>query len=166
MTLKEKIQDELKASLKGRQELKTATLRMLTAAILNKEKEKRARLVSEDTTEEQLSEEGRLTNEEVMEVVASEAKKRREAISEFRKGNRKDLVEKEELELKVLENYLPEQLPKEEVKELAKKTIDKIGATDSRDMGKVMAVLMPQLKGKAEGELVSKIVKELLSQKS
>jgi len=96
-------------------------------------------------------------------VISSEIKKRKEAILEFEKGERKDLVKRETSEMKILQSYLPEQLPEAEIKKFAKEIIKKAGAKEIKDMGKVMSELMPKLKGKAEGSLVSKIVKELLS---
>ena len=164
-TLKEKIQNDLNTALKGKKDIEVGTLRMLSAAILNKEKEKRAKLAKgeEKLTEKELVEKSRLTDEETVEVISSEVKKRKEAILEFEKGEREDLVEKEKKEIEVLKKYLPEQLPEEEIKKLAQEVIDKVEATEMKDMGKVMAELMPQVRGRAEGGLVSKIVKDLLT---
>ena len=92
----------------------------------------------------------------------SEAKKRKEAISEYEKGGREDLLEKEKAELEVLEKYLPEQLSEEEIKKIAKEIIEKVEAKSIKDMGKVMAEMMTRVKGKADGSVVNKIVKELL----
>ncbi len=164
MALKEEIQDDLISALKEKKEIEAGTLRMLNAAALNKEKEKRARLSKEgEMTEKELIEKSQLTDEEMIEVISSEAKKCKEAISEFEKGERKDLAEKEKKEMEVLKKYLPEQLPEEEIKKLVQEVIEKVGASEMKDIGKVMAELMPQVKGKAEGGLVSKIVKELLA---
>ena len=158
MSLKEKIQKDLAESVKGKEELKTSVLRMLTAAILNKAKEKRYKSGEEKEAE--------LNDEEIIEVIASEVKKRKEAAEEYEKGGRNDLAEKEKKELQILQKYLPEQLSEEEIKKLAKEAIEKIGAKDPKDMGRVMSGLMPQVKGKADGALVSKIVKELLASKT
>lgn len=164
MALKEEIQDDLISALKEKKEIEAGTLRMLNAAVLNKEKEKRAKLAKEkEMTEKELIEKSQLTDEEMIEVISSEAKKRREAISEFEKGERKDLAEKEKKEMEILKKYLPEQLPEEKIKKLVQEVIEKVGASEIKDIGKVMAELMPQVKGKAEGGLVSKIVKELLT---
>jgi len=95
-------------------------------------------------------------------VIASEAKKRKDSIIEFKKGNRNDLVEKEEKELEILKKYLPEQMNEEQVKEEAKKVISEIGAVGPKDTGKVMSALMPKVKGKTDGSVVSKVVGELL----
>jgi len=156
MELKEKIRLNLNSALKEKRTLEVLVLRQLLAAILNKEKEKRFKAKEERDIQ--------LTDEEVIEVISSEAKKRRESIFEFEKGKRQDLVEKEKKELEILEKYLPEQLPEEEIRKLIKEAIEKTDAKEIKDMGKVMAELMPKIKGKADGTLVSKIVKESLVQ--
>lgn len=159
--LKEKIQQELKEAQLKREESLISVLRMLNAAIHNREIEKRTKL-SKSEPLEKLAELSELTDEEIIEVISSEAKKRREAILEFEKGARQDLVEKEKKELEVLQKYLPTQLSEEELRRLIKEAIEKTGASESKNIGKVMAELMPKIKGKADGGLVSKMVKELL----
>ena len=154
MGLKEKIKLNLNSSLKEKKTLAVSVLRQLLAAILNKEKEKRFKTKEEKDVQ--------LTDEELIEVISSEVKKRRESILEFEKGKRQDLVEKEKKELEILEKYLPEQLSEEEIRKLTKEAIEKTDAREIKNMGKVMAELMPKIKGRAEGALVSKIVKELL----
>jgi hypothetical protein len=154
MILKEKIQQDLKKALSGGDTISLSTLRMLSAALLNKEKEKRYKLKKEQDIS--------LTDEEIVEVVVSEVKKRKEAIFEFEKGGRQDLVEKEKRELEVLMRYLPEQLSEEEIKKLVKEAVEKTGAKSIKDMAKVMAELMPKVKGRADGAQVSKIVKTFL----
>lgn len=165
MSLKEKIITDAKEALKEKKDLEISTLRMLQAAILNKEKEKRIKLAreKEEINEEELEKESKLADEEVIEVASSEIKKRKEAIAEFQKGEREDLVEKEKKEIEILKKYLPEQLPEKEIKKLAKEIIEKTGASGPKDMGKVMEELMPKVKGRAEGGLVNKTVKELLA---
>lgn len=162
--LKEKIQKDFKRALKEERKIEISTLRMLNAAVINREKEKRYKLskAKPDLKEKDLEKESQLTDEEIIEVVFSEIKKRKEAISEFEKGNRMDLVEKEKKEMEILRKYLPEQLSEEEIRKLAKEVIEKTGAEALKDLGKVMGQLMLKVKGKAEGSLVSKIVKELL----
>lgn len=163
--LKKIIQGDLIKSLKDRNEIASGTLRMLSAAILNKEKEKRARIAKElaGAKEEDLKKKSELRDEEIIEVVASEVKKRKEAALEFEKGKRDDLVKKEKAEIEILKKYLPEQLSEEELNILIKEAIEKVGAKEARDIGKVMAELMPKIKGKADAGKVSRIVKELLS---
>lgn len=165
MNLKEKIQADLKKSLKKKETSVSLVLRGLVTAITNRQKEKRYRLIRQkpDLTDKELQKQSQLTNEEVIEVAMSEAKKRKEAILAFEKGKRQDLAEKEKKELQVLQKYLPEQLSKAEIKKIAQAVIKKIKASSPQDMGKVMSALMPEVKGKAEGALVSKVVKELLN---
>ena len=117
-------------------------------------------------TEDEVIKEGELIDEEIIEVIFSEIKKRKEAISGFEKGEREDLIKKEKAEIEVLERYLPGQLSEEELRKLVKETIKAVGAQEIKDMGKVMTEVMPKIKGKADGGVVSKIVKELLSSKS
>jgi uncharacterized protein YqeY len=168
MDLKKKILEELNKSIKEKKELEVSTLRQLSAAILNREKEKRFKLNKEkpDFSGADLEKESQLTEEETVEVISSEAKKRKEAILEFGKGKRGDLAEKEKEELEVLQRYLPEQLSEEKIKVIIKEAIEKVGAKDLKDMGKVMAELMPQVKGKADGNLVSKTVRESLQKEA
>ena len=155
MNLTEKIRFNLNSALKEKKTLEILVLRQLLAAILNKEKEKRFKTKEEKDVQ--------LTDQETVEVISSEAKKRREAIVEFGKGKRQDLVEKEKKELEILEKYLPEQLPEEEIRKLAKEAIEKSGAKEIKDTGKVMQELMPKFRGRTDGNLVLKIVKELLA---
>jgi hypothetical protein len=171
MMLKEKIEKDFQKALKEKKATEVSTLRMLKAAILNKEKEKRYKLVKEvpELNIEELKKESesskeferksQLTDEEITDLVFSEIKKRKEAILEYEKGKRIDLAEKEKKEIEILQRYLPEQLSEEEIRKLAKEVVEKVGV---KNMGKVMAQLMPKVKGKADGNLVSKIVKELL----
>lgn len=158
MALKEKIQKDLNEALKSKEELKTSVLRLLSAVILNKEKEKRYKLKKE--------EDAPLTDEEILEVVSSEVKKRKEAAELYEKGARPELAEKEKKEIEILKGYLPEQLSTEELTKLTKEAIEKVGAKEFKDMGKIMGVLMPQIKGRADGNAVSQIVKELLTNKN
>lgn len=162
MSLQEKINKELKNALIGKEELVVSVLRMLNSAIHNKEIEKRTKLSKTEKDIKKLEELSKLTEEEVLEVVSSEAKKRKDSILEFEKGKRQDLVDKETKELEILKKYLPEQMSEEQIREEVKKTIEEVGAVGPKDTGKVMAAVMPKLKGKAEGGAVSKIVNELL----
>ena len=147
MNLKQTIENDTKNALKTKDEFTLLVLRGINSEIHNKEIEKKGK---------------ELTEEDIVEVLMSEAKKRKEAIEEFRKGERNDLAEKEEKELEILKEYLPEQMSEEKIKEEVKKAIEETSAVGAQDTGKVMSVLMPKLKGKAEGGVVSKIVSELL----
>ncbi len=170
-SLKEKINQDLKAALTSKEELVVSVLRMLNSAIHNKEIEKRTKLSKTSAFAEasadkekaaKLEEQSRLSDEEIIDVISSEAKKRRDSIFEFGKGGRQDLVEKESKELEIIKKYLPEQMSEDAVKEIVKAAIAETGAVGPQDTGKVMAKIMPQVKGKADGNMVSKIVGELL----
>ncbi len=164
MELTERIQEDLKDALKEKRELELSVLRMLSSAITNKEKEKRYKISKSkaDLSAQDLDKESRLKDEEVIETISGEIKKRKEAALLFEKGGRQELAEKEKKEAEILAKYLPEQMTEEELRKLAKEAIDKTGAKEIKDMGRVMAELMPKIKGKADAGLVSKIVKELL----
>ena len=166
--LKEKIQNELTTALKEKNKVASLTLRSLLAVILNKEKEKRYKISKKEPNlkEKELVEKSVLTEEEIIEVVSSEVKKRKEAILEFEKGERKDLADKEKAEAEILQKYLPEQLSEDELKKIIVRAIAKVGAKEIKDTGKIMAEVMPKIKGKADGTSVSKAVKELLSSQS
>jgi len=166
--LKIKIEKDFQKVLKERKEIEISTLRMLKAAIFNKEKEKRYKLSRQkpELTGEELEKESQLIDEELIEVLSSEIKKRKEALILFERGKRKDLAKKEKAEMKILQNYLPEQFSEEEIRKLIEEAIKKTGAKEIKDMGKVMSELMPKVKGKADGSLVSKIVKEVLISKN
>ncbi len=166
-SLKEKIEENFKKSLKEKKEIELSALRMLKAAVLNREKEKRYKLSKEnpDFDKEKLEKESQFTDEEVIDVVSAEIKKRREALLLFEKGKREDLAVKEKAEIEILQKYLPEQIPEEQIKKLVKEAIEKTKAQSIKDMGKVMSELMPKVKGRADGSLVSKIVKDLLTSK-
>ena len=159
------IQEALKQSMLKKDELRTGTLRMLLAAIANKEKEKRYKVSKAEPalSEQELRAKSELSLQEIQDAVSSEVKKRREAVEGFEKGGRKEQAEKEKREMEILLPYLPAQLSGEEIRKLTKNAIEKVGAKSLQDIGKVMGILAPQTKGKADGALVSKIVKELLS---
>jgi len=159
--LKERILEEIAISAKNKEELTLSVLRMLSASILSKEKEKRYKL-SKSIKDAELEEKSALTDEEIIETISSEVKKRKEAIIAFEKGNRPELAKKEKKELEVLMKYMPEQIDAEELKKMVKSAIDKVGAKEIKDMGKVMAELMPKVKGKADGSEISRIAKELM----
>jgi hypothetical protein len=161
MDLKEKIQADLKEYMKSGKPFETGVLRLIISSFHNREIEKRTKLLKDQTINNP-EEAVKLTEEEILEVLSSEAKKRRDSVFEFEKGGRQDLADKEKQELEVLKKYLPEQLSEEEIKKLVKEAIEKLGALGQKDMGKVMAELSPKTKGKADGGLVSRIVKEML----
>jgi uncharacterized protein YqeY len=148
MGLKEQLENDLKEAVRAKDETRKTTLRLTLAAIKNAEISK-----------------GRQLNEnELTAVISQQAKQRRESAAEFAKGGRDDLVSQEEEELKILMEYLPPQLSEEEIRSRAHEVIDEVGATSPAQMGEVMRVLMPELKGKADGQVVSTIVRGILSE--
>ncbi|OIP78475.1 MAG: aspartyl-tRNA amidotransferase [Candidatus Portnoybacteria bacterium CG09_land_8_20_14_0_10_44_13] len=179
------IQDDIKAAMKNKDAFLLGVLRMVSAAIKNKELEKRTKVAKNEPARnasparhadashadwhsdtgglpEKLDELSQLTEEEIIGVVSSEAKKRKDAASEFESGGRPELAEKELKEAELLKKYLPEQMLEDEIRELVVEAVKKVGATSPQEMGKVMGALMPQLKGKADGAVVQKIVQEEL----
>ncbi len=164
-TLKSKIENDFKSALKQKKELEVSVLRMLKADIFNKEKEKRYNINKEkpNLDEKELDKKSSLEDKDVENIVFSKMKRSKESIAGFEKGKRDDLVKKEKKELEILKKYIPKQLSEQEVEKIAKQVIKKTGAKDIKDMGKVMSEIMIQVKGKADGSLVSKIIRELLS---
>ncbi len=163
--LKEKIQADTKEAMKAKNQEVTELLRLLLSAIAQKEKDKRyaAAKAEPEASEESLVTAAAVSDEEVITVLSSEVKKRRDAIALYEQGGRPELAEKEQKEITVIQQYLPEQINPEELKKLIQEAIAKTGAKEMKDMGKIMQELMPQVKGKAEGSEISKIIKELLS---
>ncbi|KPJ56790.1 hypothetical protein AMJ49_03910 [Parcubacteria bacterium DG_74_2] len=165
MLLKQRIQGDLTEAVKRGEEITRSVLRMLIASITAKEKEKRYKLIKtqEELGQEEIEKQSELTNEEVIQLLQSEIKKRKEAVLGFEKGGKSDLAEKEKKEKEILEKYLPEQLSEEEIKKLAQEAIETTGVNTIKDIGKVMGELMPKIKGRAEGGKASEIVKKLLT---
>ncbi len=147
MTLAQRIRADLEHALRGKDNRRCSVLRMLLSSIRNAE----------------IAQQRTLDDTGVLVVIEKEAKMRRESIEAFEKGNRPDLVANEKAELAILLEYLPEQLSREEIAAAARKVINQLGATGPKDKGKVMSQLMPQLRGKAQGQEVSNIVSELLN---
>jgi uncharacterized protein len=160
----EEIKKDLISALKEKNETAVSTLRMVTSSIFNKEMEKRVEALKKEPnlTEDQIKEKVKLIDEEVVEVISSEVKKRRDSISQFEQGGRNDLIEKEKKEIEVLMKYLPKELNEDEIRQIVKDSITKVGATTMKDIGIVMKEVSPQTKGKADGNVVAKIVREEL----
>jgi uncharacterized protein YqeY len=163
--LKQQIQNSVNEAMKAGNQVLVGTLRMLLASIVTKEKESRYKISKEhpDFAEDKLAKESELTDEQILEVVSAEIKKRKDSIALYEQGNRLELAEKEQQEIDILIKYLPEQLSPEALRELVAESIKKTGATEMKEMGKIMADLAPKVKGRADGGEVSKIVKELLT---
>lgn len=155
----EQIKEDLKIALKQGNLLGQSVLRLVLAEIQNKEKEKRFKLFKQGLDDSKIDEKSKLTEEEVQEVIIQAAKKRKDSISEFEKGNRKDLVEKEKQEMSFLEKYLPEQLSSEEIEQQVKSFIDETG---EKDFGKIMKHLSIKNKGRVDGSLLNQIVRSIL----
>jgi uncharacterized protein len=150
MGLKEKLQADLTDAIRSRNEVVSGTVRMLLAAITNEEVAGKAAKV--------------LTDAEIITVLSREAKKRREAVEAYTQAKRDDLASKEKAEAAVIANYLPEQLSEDEIKKLIQAAITETGATGAAGMGLVMKVLQPKIAGKADGGVVSGLVKAALAQ--
>jgi uncharacterized protein YqeY len=153
--LKQDIQNDTTKFLKAGDSFLVGVLRMLLAALSTKEKDKKYK--------EKVEGDVVLSDEEVIDVIISEIKKRRDAVALYEQGNRHELAENEKKEIEVLKKYLPAQLPEEEIKKFIEEAISKTGAKEMKDMGKVMAELNPKIKGRADGGEVSKIIKGILS---
>jgi len=147
MSLLDKINNELKDSIKKKDEIRISTLRQVKAAVKNTEI-KKGEVLSDGDIEA---------------VIFSLAKSHNESIESFKKGGRDDLVERESKELEVLKAYLPEQMSEEEIRAIAAEAVKEAGASSMKDMGKVMGKIMPKVKGKADGSIVNRVVKDILS---
>jgi len=160
----EEIKKDLISALKEKNESAVSTLRMVSSSVFNKEMEKRVKILEKEPglNEEQLKEKVKLTDEEVIEVLSSEVKKRRDSISQFEQGGRPELAAKEKTEMDILMKYMPKELTEDEIRKIVKDAAAKSGATDMKGIGLVMKEVSPQTKGKADGNLVAKIVKEEL----
>ena len=146
---KARLAEDLKAALKGGDRLRTSVLRLLCALIKNKEIEKR----------------GELDDSEIIQAVIASCKLRKEAIEQYAKGGRDDLAAKEEAELKLLEAYLPPPLSSEELRKKIEEALAASQASSPKDMGKAMALLMPEIAGRSDGKVVSQMVKDALSRR-
>lgn len=147
MVLLEKIDGDLKAAMKSKDEVRLRTLRMLKSDLIYKSKER----------------EGNLTDEDILAVMISAAKRRSEAIEEYRRGGRDDLVAEESAEFEIIKEFLPDQLSTEELKELVDGAIADADASSIKDLGAVMKLVMPEIKGRADGKAVNIAVREKLT---
>ncbi len=148
--LKQQLKDQLKESMLAKDQLKTSVIRFVLSGITYYEIQKGGAGYE-------------ATDEDVLAVITKEVKQRKDSIEQFEKGNRQDLADKEKAELAILETYLPQQMPEEEVKKYVDEAIIATNAATPQDMGKVMNALMSKVKGKADGSLVSKLVREALA---
>ncbi|MFY9270302.1 MAG: GatB/YqeY domain-containing protein [Candidatus Manganitrophaceae bacterium] len=148
MTLKERLNDELKDGMRAGDTTKVSVIRLLRSVIKNKEIE--------------IAKGHSLTDEEIFQVISSGVKQRKESIELFEKGGRRDLVEKEQKELAILRSFLPQPISDEELRLKVTEAIAQVGTSNLKDMGKVMKLLTQQLAGKVEGSRLSQVVRECL----
>lgn len=146
-TLKEQLSETMKSAMKAKDKQTLTFARNLHAAIRKKE--------IDDKTD--------LGDSEVQKLALTQMKQRKESIDQYRKGGRDDLAASEEAELKFLEKFAPEQMPEDELRKHVDAAIAESGATEAKDLGKVMKVLMPKVQGRADGKLINQIVREKLS---
>lgn len=149
MTLLTKLSDDMKAAMKGKDKKSLQVIRMLKASLQN----------------EKINLGRDLTDEEELAIISREMKQRRDSLAEFEKVGRDDLAEKTKSEIAIVERYLPAQLTEDEIFQIVSQAIEQTGASSPKEFGKVMGVVMPKVKGKADGNQVNAIVKELLNQK-
>ena len=146
MTLKDRLEDDYKKAFKGKKKVVVGALRLLKAEVKNEEIAKRKDF----------------DDNEVLDVIMRVAKRHQDSFEAFEKGNRRDLAKNEKEQRKVLEEYLPDKLSEEELRDIIDEMIEKVGAKGPRDFGKAMGAVMKKVKGQADGTLVNKIVKEEL----
>lgn len=146
MRLVERLTDDMKQAMKNKDKLKLSVIRMVKSAIKN----------------EEINQSKELSDDEVLTVLTRELKQRRDSLQEFEKAGRDDLAAASRDEIAVLMEYMPEQLGEEDIRKLVAEAVEQTGASSKKDMGKVMGVLMPKVKGRADGALVNKVVQELL----
>lgn len=144
--LKEKLLEDLKIAMKEKQELKKNVVQMIRAAVLQVEKDKQIEL----------------DDNQILEIIAKEAKKRRDSLADYEKSGREDLVEKIKAEIEIVSEYLPKQLSKEEISEIVKEIIAETGASTMKDMGIVMKNAKEKMGASADGKAINEVVKELL----
>ena len=147
MSIKDTLTNDMKEAMKAKEKDRLAVIRMVRGAI---------KQIEIDSKKE-------LDDEAVIGVISKEVKMRKDSVEEFKKGGREDLVAKTEAEIAVLMPYLPQQLSEDEIRSLVQAAVEQVGASSPKDMGKVIGVLMPKVKGRADGKLVNTIVKEALN---
>ena len=163
--LQEKLQSDAINALKAKDVFSVGVLRLALASVNSKEKEKRYAIAKDDPNiqEENLKTKSALTDQEVLDVIISEIKKRRDAVALYEKGGRPELSTQEKKEIEVLQKYLPEQLSESELKELVVQAIASVQAKTVKDIGKIMADLMVKVRGRADGSRIAAMIKELLT---
>lgn len=146
MSLKEKLMDDLKTSMRNRDKTRKDVVTMIRAAVKQKEVDERVEL----------------DDEGIIDIISKQVKQKKDAVEDFQKGQRQDLVELTEKEIEILLEYLPLQLTEAELDEIVKAAIDEVGANTAKDIGKIMSNVLPKVKGRADGSLVNKIARQYL----
>lgn len=146
MSLKDKLMEDMKSSMKNKDTLRKNTITMVRANIKQREVDERVEL----------------TDEDIIDIIAKQVKEKRDVIQDFEKGGREDLVEQTKKEIEILLEYLPKQLTEEEVEEIVKETIKEVDAKSIKDIGLIMKSVMPKIKGKADGSMVNSIARKYL----
>ena len=147
MSIKDKLMADLKDAMKSHNKLRKDVITLIRSAIKQREVDERIEL----------------TDEDILTIISKQLKEKKSSIEDFKKGNREDLVKQTEDEMRILLEYLPKQLSQEDLKEIVKDAIDKENISSMKDIGKLMKAVMPQVKGKADGNAVNKIARELLN---
>jgi len=147
MSLKDKINEDLKAAMKSGEKLKLETIRSIRALILEFEKSGSGRDITPD---------------DEIKMLSTAAKKRKDAIEQYQNAKRPELAEKEEAELKIIMEYLPKQFSENEVEEIVRKIAAEVGAKEKKDFGRLMPLVVKELKGKAEGKIIKSVVEKVL----
>ena len=146
MTLKDRLTDDLKEAMKNKEQVRKSVVTLIRAGIKQCEV---------DTRQE-------LTDEDIISLISKQLKQRKDALVDFEKANRTDLIEQTNQEIAILENYLPEQLDDVELKEIITKVVEEVGATSMKDMGKVMVKTISLVQGRADGKRINAMVKQIL----
>ncbi|TCO80047.1 GatB/YqeY domain-containing protein [Marinisporobacter balticus] len=146
MSLKERLMADLKEAMKEKKKLEKAVITMVRSAIKQYEVDHRVEL----------------DDEAILDIVSKQVKQKKDAIEEFAKGGRDDLVDEAKAEIDILLNYLPQQLTEKELTQIVSQTIEEVGANSMKDMGKIMSAVMPKVKGRTDGKTVNRIIKQFL----
>ncbi|EFM64485.1 YqeY-like protein [Peptostreptococcus stomatis DSM 17678] len=146
MSLKEKLQEDLKSSMKNKDTIRKSVVTLIRAAIKQHEVDNRVELA----------------DDAIIDIISKQLKQRKDSLAEFEKANRDDLIEETKSEIQVLEGYLPQQLSEEELEKIVIETIAEVGATSMKDMGKIMATIKPKTAGRADGRKINELVKKNL----
>ncbi|HNZ83879.1 MAG TPA: GatB/YqeY domain-containing protein [Candidatus Pacearchaeota archaeon] len=160
MSLKQKIQEDLKQGMLSKDSVKVSALRLLLASITTREKEVRHQMIKEGKLN--LDDNFSFSDDQIIDTIFSEVKKRRDSIQEYNKANRNDLSSKEQEEIDVLQVYLPKQLSEEELRAIVAEEIEKNNITEIKQMGLAMKKVLERVKGQAESSLISMIIKEMI----